>query len=178
MDKKCLVYTSSPMEQDTEVTGHPIVHVWVSSTAEDGDFFFYLEDVDEKGRAVLITEYPLRAGFAGLHDDDEQIATADVDVKPDLPWHGYKGADYNDQILAGSNVVELVVDLHPTSWVFRKGHAIRISLACADFPTFSLHPKLAPSNDPDDPSNIVPMITVYRDKAHSSYLELPLIPRK
>ncbi|MBN1222964.1 MAG: CocE/NonD family hydrolase [Candidatus Aminicenantes bacterium] len=178
MDKKCLTYTSPPLEVDTEVTGHPIVHAWVSSTAEDGDFFFYLEDVGEDGRAVLISEYPLRAGFAGLHDDDEQITVADVDVKPDLPWHGYKKADYVDKIFAGKAIVELVVDLHPTSWVFKKGHAIRISIACADFPTFSLHPKLAPSNNPEDPSNIVPVITVCRDEAHPSHVELPVIPHR
>ncbi|MCP4100861.1 MAG: CocE/NonD family hydrolase, partial [Lentisphaerae bacterium] len=33
-DLKCLTYTmTEPLEQDTEVTGHPIVHLWVSSTA-------------------------------------------------------------------------------------------------------------------------------------------------
>jgi putative CocE/NonD family hydrolase len=178
LDKKCLTYTSAPMEENLEVTGHPIVHAWVSSTADYGDFFFYLEDVADDGQAVLITEHPLRAGFAGLHDDDEQITAANVDVKPDLPWHGYKEADYVDKIFADNNIVKLVVDLHPTSWVFKKGHAIRVSIACADWPTFSLHPKLAPANNPDDPANILPVITVYRDEAHPSHIELPIIPRQ
>jgi predicted acyl esterase len=177
MDTKCLTYTTVPMEEDTEVTGHPIVHVWVSSTADDGDFFFYLEDVDEDGRAVLVTEYPLRAGFAGLHDDDEQITIAAVDVKPDLPWHGYKEDDYVNDIFADGNIVELVSDLHPTSWVFKKGHSIRVAIACADWPTFRLHPELGPTNDPSDPSNILPVIAVYWDDEHPSHIELPILPR-
>jgi len=177
MDKKCLTYTSDPLKKDTEVTGHPIVHVWVTSTAAYGDFYFYLEDVDEKGQAVLVTEYSLRAGFAGLHDNDEQIPTDDgIDVRPDLPWHGFKEADYVDGIFTGNNMVELVTDLHPTSWVFKKGHSIRVSIACADWPSFRLHPKLAPTNKPDEPGNIVPTIIVYRDEFHPSHIELPVIP--
>ena len=176
-DKQCLTYTSAPLEGDSEVTGHPVLHVWISSTADYGDFFFYLEDVDEEGRAILVTEYPLRAGFAGLHDDDEQITIAAVDVKPDLPWHGYKEGDYVGDIFANDNIVELVSDFHPTSWVFKKGHSIRVSIACADWPTFTLHPKLGPTNDPKDPANIFPVITVYWDDDHPSCIELPIIPR-
>jgi hypothetical protein len=86
LDTQCLTYTSAPMIWDTEVTGHPKVHLWVSSTAAYGDLYFYLEDVDKHGEAVLISEYPLRAGFAALHDNDDIITTADdVDVLADLP---------------------------------------------------------------------------------------------
>jgi len=55
-DRQCLTYTSGPLEQDIEVTGHPIVNLWVSSTADNGDFFVYLEDVDERGEAYYVTE--------------------------------------------------------------------------------------------------------------------------
>ena len=98
-------------------------------------------------------------------------------MKPDLPWHGYKESDYVANIFSDDNIVELVSDFHPTSWVFKKGHSIRVSIACADWPTFTLHPKLGPSNDPDDPDNILPVITVYWDEAHPSHIELPIIPR-
>ncbi len=65
-DRQCLTYTSDSLEKDTEVTGHPVVSFWVSSTADNGDFFVYLEDVDERGEAYYVTEGKLRAGFAGL----------------------------------------------------------------------------------------------------------------
>ncbi len=86
-DLQCLTHISEPMVQDTEVTGHTIIHLWVSSTADYGDFFVYLEEVDENGEAVLITEGVLRAGFANLVDNDEEIYSGEVgiDVLPDLP---------------------------------------------------------------------------------------------
>ena len=109
MDEKCLTYTSAPLDQDLEISGHPIIHVWVSSTAKYGDLFFYLEDVNEEGEAILITEYPLRAGFADLYDNDEEIYSGDlgIDVLPDLPWHGFEEAQYVDQIFEVREIVEI-----------------------------------------------------------------------
>jgi len=176
-DKKCLTYTTAPLKQDTEVTGHPIVKLWVSSTADYGDFFVYLEDVDENGRAILVTEGQLRAGFAAMHDNDE-MGVAGLDIEPELPWHGYESEDYADAILADGNVVKLEFDLHPTSWVFRKGRRIRVSVAGADWPTFRLHPELSPENKPDAPGNTMPTIAVHRGAQHPSHIRLPVIPEK
>jgi putative CocE/NonD family hydrolase len=178
-DKQCLTYTSAPMDGNMEVTGHPIVRLWVSSTDSYGDFFVYLEDVDEQGRVMLVSEGQLRAGFAALYDNNEMIASGahKIDVLPDLPWHGYEADQYVDGILANGKVVELVIDLHPTAWVFRKRHRIRLAVACADYPTFRLHPKLSPANTPDDPKNRAPTITVHRTTAHPSSIELPVIPK-
>jgi len=138
----------------------------------------YLEDVDEKGEAVLVSEGVLRAGFAGLYPNEEMIQSGktDVDVKPELPWHGFEKDQYVHNIFADNNVVELLFDLKPTSWVFRKSHSIRVTIACADWPTFRLHPRLSPFNDPNDPANIIPIITVYRDAERPSGITLPIIP--
>ncbi|OGP59413.1 MAG: hypothetical protein A2V67_07315 [Deltaproteobacteria bacterium RBG_13_61_14] len=178
-DKQCLTYTSAPLLAEMEVTGHPIVRFWVSSTADDGDFFVYLEDVDEKGKALLITEGVLRAGFAPLVSNDKEIwsGRSGVDVKPELPWHGFEKANYNPAIFAHGNIVELVFDLKPTSWVFKPGHSLRVTIAAADWPTFRLHERLAPDNDPRNPANIVPIITVHRDAEHPSRIQLPVIPK-
>jgi len=177
-DKSCLTYTSAPMAENTEVTGHPIVDLWASSTADRGDFFVYLEDVDEKGEVLLVTEGMLRAGFAKLVDNNKIIldGAKNIDVLPKLPWHGYRRADFVDNILAKGNIVRLYFDLFPTSWVFRKGHRVRVTIACANWPTFRLDEKLAPHNKPDDPANVIPTITVYRDAKHQSLISLPIIP--
>ena len=178
-DRQCLVYTSDPFDEDIEVTGHPIVRFWVSSTADYGDFFVYLEDVDEQGEAILVTEAQLRAGFAALHDNNEIVPASGrkIDVRPKLPWHGYKTDQYVEGILAGGKVVDLLIDFQPTAWVFKKGHRLRVSIACADYPTYRLHPKLSPKNSPDDPANTVPTITVHRGAKYPSHVELPVIPR-
>lgn len=177
-DKQCLTYTTGILDSDTEVTGYPIADFWVSSTAGNGDFFLYLEDITPDGKAVLVDESPMRAGFAGLKDINRIIlhGATGVDVLPKLPWHGYEKADYVDGIFNGGNIVELKFDLLPTSWVFKKGHRIRLSIATADWPTFLLDPTLSPSNRPDAPDNILPTITIHRDADHPSRIILPVIP--
>ena len=178
-DELCLCYTSAPVSVDTEVTGHPIVELYVSSTAATGDFYVYLEDVDEKGEAILVTEGVLNSSFAELQDNNDEImgGTKNIDVLPDLPWHGYEEGQENTKVFANDAVVKLVWDLMPTSWTFKAGHSIRVSIACADSPTFEITPSFSKSNDPDDPDNIIPTITVYRDDKHPSKIELPIIPK-
>ena len=177
LDRKCLTYTTAPLQSDVEVTGHPIVDFWVASTAPDGDFFVYLSDVTGDGRVVLVTEQPMRAGFAGLKDNNlmSMRGASGVDVLPDLPWHGYEKSDYNGGIFNGGAIVNLRFDLQPTSWVFKKGHSLRVSVAAADWPTFPLHPLLSPTNNPAAPDNVIPAITMYRDAAHPSKIVLPIV---
>jgi putative CocE/NonD family hydrolase len=179
-DKQCLTYTTDPVDGDLEITGHPIAELWVASTTDYGDFFVYFEDIDPQGKALLVSEGCLRAGFADMYDNDESIQSGNlgIDVQPELPWHGYERVEYRDRILAGGNIVKLYFDLQPTCWIFKKGHSMRVSIACADWPSFRLHEKLAPSNKPDDPDNIVPTVTIYRDSAHPSQILLPVIPEK
>jgi len=154
------------------------VHLWVSSTENDGDFFVFLEDVAPNGEAILVSEGMLRAGFADLHDVNDIIYNSGepIEVLPKLPWHGYKEAQYRPDILADEAVVELVIDLLPTAWVFREGHRLRISIAGADYPTFRLHETLSPANDPHAEDNIAPTVAVHRTEAHPSRIVLPVIP--
>lgn len=179
MDTQCLTYTMAPLTADSEVTGHPIIDLWVSSTANNGDFFVYLEDVDENGNAVLVTEGLLRAGFNQLFDNDIMINRGiyGIDVLPNLPWHGYEQGHYNENVFADGAIVNLKFDLLPTSWVFKKGHSIRISIACADSPTFEILSELSPNNDPTDPNNITPTITVYRNEQYASKILLPIVAK-
>src|SRR5262249_8441815 len=48
-DARLLVYESAPLEESTEVTGHPVITLYLSSTAPDGNVIAYLEDVDRSG---------------------------------------------------------------------------------------------------------------------------------
>ena len=167
-DEICLTYTTEALTEDTEVTGYPIVDLWVSSTSDDADFHIYLEDVDEEGSAVLVTEGVLRAGFAGLYDNDLSVnAGADgIEVLPELTWHGYEEDEYVSDIFADGEIVELYFELFATSWTFLEGHSIRISIACADTPTFETNSALSEDT----------VITVYRDEEHASKIILPIIP--
>jgi len=156
-DKKLLCYTSPPLTGDMEVTGHPIVRLFVSSTADDGNFFVYLEDVDLKGNVTYVTEGQLRALHRKL--SDEQPPYKDV-----VPYHSFKRND--GQPLAPGEVAEIVFDLLPTSYLFLKGHSVRVAIAGADKDHFALM-KVEPP----------PTLTFYRNNIHASAIELPVVPR-
>jgi len=151
-DRKLLCYTSRPLEKDTEVTGSPTVNLFLSSTASDGEFFAYLEDVDIKGRVLYVTEGELRAIDRALGSD------------PPYPqpqaYHSFKRRD--SLPLKAGEVSSIDFAMIPTSYLFRKGHAIRLALAGTDRDHFVALPGPPPS------------WTVYRDAAHRSSLGLPI----
>jgi hypothetical protein len=153
VDKKNLTYTTPPLEQDLEVTGDPIVHLFVSSTATDGAFFVYLEDIDENGVVNYITEGELKASLRKLEPRP---------WKPDLPWHRSYAEDATP--LTPGQVEEILIDLEPTSNVFLKGHSLRVSIAGWDASNFG-----GPQFDPP------PTLSMYRDSVRASYIELPII---
>jgi uncharacterized protein len=153
-DEKGLTYTSSPLTSEVEVTGHPVVHLWVTSSAKDGDFFAYLEDVTEVSFSKYITEGNLRASHRA-------ISTAPYKYLG-LPYHRSYAEDIAD---LPDQPVELVFDLLPTSYVFDAGHRIRVTITCADKDN-ALTPQLNPP----------PTVHLYRDADHASYIVLPIIP--
>ena len=154
-DANGLTYTSAPLKTAVEVTGHPIVHLWATSTADDGDFFAHLEEVDESGYSHYLTEGVLRASHRQL----------------DPPPFGYMNLPYHRSYaedrapLPSGQPVELVFDLHPTSNIFDAGHRIRLTITCADQTSFDT-PVLSPA----------PKVSLYRNGQFASYIQLPLIP--
>ena len=66
--------------------------------------------------------------------------------------------------LSIGEIAELTFDLLPTSYLFRKGHIVRMALAGADKDHF------APL--PGDP----PRVQFHRTRTHPSCIELPLMP--
>jgi putative CocE/NonD family hydrolase len=172
-DRKCFVYETEALDGDIEVTGHPIVNLYVSSDRPDADIFAYICDVDEHGESVYVTEGQMRAGWYPLYPDDNQVNGA-VDIKPDLPWHGYERNRYVKNPLEGGRVVELRFDLFPMAWVFKKGHRIRLALAGVDAGNFEMNPAFGSV----DSGNLKPTtLYFHRGGKSASRIELPVIPR-
>ncbi len=153
-DEKGLTYTTPPLPAEVEVTGHPVVHLWVTSSAKDGDFFVYLEDISAARYSKFVTEGNLRASHRA-------ISTAPYE-NLGLPYHRSYAEDIAD---LPDQPVELVFDLLPTSYVFAAGHRIRVTITCADKDT-----ALTPQLDPP------PTVHLYREADHASYIVLPIIP--
>lgn len=153
-DEKALTYTTPPLETSVEVTGHPVVHLWLTAGVPDLDLFVYLEDFDAKGNSTYISEGNLRASHRALNPAPYDNLC--------LPHHRHYESDLLS--IPVGEPVELVFDLLPTSYRFQEGHRIRIAIAFADAGNFD-----TPVLDPP------PTLRLLRTPNHPSYVELPVI---
>ena len=151
-DGRCLTYTTAALAEAVEITGHPLLTCWVSSSAADGDFHFRLEQVGPDGRATYVTEGSLRASHRG-------VAAAPFD-NLGLPYH--RGCS-TDMLPLGAGPARLLVDLSPISWLFPAGSRIRLSISCSDADNAPAPVVLPP-----------PVVRVHRSAPHASFLDLPV----
>lgn len=158
LDDKGAVYTSPPLPANLQVTGSPILHLWLTATNADANVFAYLEDVAPDGAVAILSHgrlklshrAPGKAGFATL----------------DLPWHNDREADLLPAPIDAPS--EVVFDLLPTSKVFKAGHRLRLTLTGADPRQRNLREVTL------DPA---PVLGLMRGGRTASFLDLPVIPR-
>jgi putative CocE/NonD family hydrolase len=156
-DEKMLCYTGAPLESDTEVTGHPVATLHLTCSERDCAPIVYLEDVTPEGRCVYVTEGVFRA----LH---RKPGPNPPTLPATGPSHSFNRADAEP--LSPGAPAELAFDLLPTSYLFRKGHRIRIAIAAAD----SDHMSRIPDGRP-------PLLRFFRDRLRASRIALPVMPR-
>jgi putative CocE/NonD family hydrolase len=146
-----LIYSTPPLESDTEVTGPVTLDLFASSSAVDTDFTAKLVDVWPDGLAQNLTEGILRASY-------RESTTGEP--KPIVP----------------SKVYEYKIDLWSTSNLFLKGHRIRLEVSSSNFPRFDRNLN---TGKPASTSSTFVKATniVFHDGAHPSALVLPVVPR-
>ncbi len=154
-DARLLTYTSDPLTEDIEITGSPVVTLYVSSTNTDGAFFVYLEDLDEAGEVRYLTEGQLR----GIQ---RKISADPPPYNMLIPYHSFKRKDAMP--LVPGEIARLNFGLRPISALIKKGHRIRIAIAGADKDSFARIPKEG-----------TPTITVERNRTYASHIDLPVI---
>jgi uncharacterized protein len=108
-DAFSLVFDTPPLPADLEILGFPVVEISGTADAEPLHWFARLGDVAPDGTVTLVTG----AGRAGRPDPMRDRGSV-----PALP--------------APSGGLPL--ELHVTSWVFPRGHRIRLSLSNAMWP--------------------------------------------
>jgi putative CocE/NonD family hydrolase len=149
-----LAYLTPPLTDDLEVTGHPVMNLWMSANAADADILARIEDVAPDGTSRT---YNMHGQFRASR---RPLAKAPYD-NLGLPWHSHKAADARP--LTPGTPSEIVFDMLPMSYIFKAGHQLRLVLVFSD-------PK-APSK-PDAST----MVTVLRGPDRGSFITLPVIP--
>ncbi len=157
-DKKLLTYTSAPMEQDMEITGHPLVTLFLTSTESDGALIVYLEDVAPDGRVTYITEGQLRA-----------VMRKTTEEEPLYKKFGPHRSERRDDAspLVPGEMAELTFDLWATSVLIKQGHRIRVAITGADKDSFLRYPR----------DGSVPVLTIQRNAVIGSKIVLPMRAR-
>jgi putative CocE/NonD family hydrolase len=150
-DRSLLYYESAPLVRDMEVTGHPVVVLFVSSADDDAHLFAYLEDVSPDGSVAYVTEGQLRL----LH---RRLARPPFPYETPAPIHGFARADAAP--LAAGEVASVTLDLLPISWLFERGHRVRVVFTGADGDHFEV---MAPRT-----------LRVRSSAEHPSRVELPV----
>jgi uncharacterized protein len=108
VDAFSLVYDSAPLAEDVAILGRPRALLNASATAPLADWFARLSDVAPDGTVTQITG----AGINGAQRDSMS----------------------NPRDLEPGKVYSLEIAMHLTSWVFPKGHRIRIAISNALWP--------------------------------------------
>ena len=145
-----LVYSTEPLDADTEVTGPVSAELYVSSSAVDTDFTAKLVDSHPDGFARNLADGILRLRYRNSFERAEPLVPGEI----------YK----------------IHIDLWATSNLFRKGHRIRLEISSSNFPRYDRNLntgeelltgwRMVAANQ-----------TVYHDPDHPSALILPIVPR-
>ncbi|MDB3906614.1 CocE/NonD family hydrolase [Crocinitomicaceae bacterium] len=152
MDDRMLVYTSVPMEDDLQITGAPEISLWLSSTHEDGVVLVYLEDVDENGKSVYVTEGGLRLIHRKMAEPSDST----------FNLHTFNEKDA--ALMIPGKVEEITLRFLPTSVTIKKGHSIRIAIAGADKGIFDKCPKRGK-----------PTLDIHASEVYDSHIVLPVV---
>ena len=108
VDAFSLVYDSAPLQQDLAILGRPQALLKASATAPLADWFARLSDVAPDGTVTQITG-------AGINGAQRESMTEPRALEP-------------------GKVYPLDIVMHLASWVFPKGHRIRLAISNAQWP--------------------------------------------
>jgi len=108
VDAFSLVYDSAPLESDAAILGRPRALLQASATAPQANWFARLCDVALDGTVTQITG-------AGINGAQRESMSQPKDLDP-------------------GTVYPLDIEMHLTSWVFPKGHRIRVAISNALWP--------------------------------------------
>ena len=125
-----LTFLTPPLVSETEITGPSTVKLFASSSTEDADFFLVLRVFTADLREVV---------FQGAIDPHTPVGQGwlrashrKLDASLSLPWRPFHAHD-EIQLLRPGEVVELEIEIWPTSIVVPAGHRIGLTVRGRDY---------------------------------------------
>lgn len=152
-----LVFQTTPLERDVEVTGPIEVELWISSSAVDTDF-----------TAKLIDVYPASEDYP----DEYHLNLTDSILRV-----RYRDGWSKPTLMTPGETYRIRISLAPTSNLFKAGHRIRLDISSSNFPRFDLNPNTGEPMGRHTHS-VKARNTVYVDHTQPSNVVLPIIPAR
>ena len=150
-----LVFETAPLEAAVEVTGTPVAHLHVASSAPDTDFTIKLLDVYPPN-----ADYP--EGFA-------------MNLAHGILRARFRNSFERPEPMEPGTIHELAIPTFPTSNLFARGHRIRVEISSSNFPHFDVNP-----NTDWRVPGLAPQMAVnalHLGSAHPSHIVLPVVHR-
>jgi len=149
-DAFSLVFDSPPLAEEAEILGFPLVELHGSSDAEPLHWFGRLCDVAPDGTVTLVTGGG-RAGRPDPQRDGGSLPGSAIPAAKSAP------SAQSTPITQAA----LPLELHVTSWVFPRGHRIRLALSNAMWPMIWPTPRSATATvrlGPDGTRLVLPVV--------------------
>ena len=152
-----LTFESSPLRENTEITGQVIVNLWISSSAPDTDF-----------TAKLIDSYPPNSDYPEGYD---------MNLSDTVLRTRYRNAWTDPEMMKKGSVHQITITLPSTSNLFKTGHRIRVDIASSNFPRLEVNPG---TGEPvgRHTHSVSAKNTIYFGGDTSSHVVLPVVPGK
>ena len=148
-----LTFQTPKLEDDTELTGDIVMHLWASSSTLDTDFTAKLIDVHPPS-----DDYP--DGFA-------------INITDSIIRARYRNGWTQAELMEPGNPYRFTFHLYPTSNVFRKGHRIRLDISSSNWPRFDVNRNTGGPLGLDQRYEIAHQ-TIFHSAEHPSHVVLPL----
>ena len=116
-------FETAPLAADLEITGHPVVDLWIETAASDTDVAARIDDVAPDGST---RSYQM---LGQLRASQRTLAQAPYN-NLGLPWMTHREADAKP--LPANAATELRFDLLPMSYIFKAGHKVRVTFTFVD----------------------------------------------
>ncbi len=148
-------FAGQVLARDLTVTGSPVIHLNITADRPDASLFAYLEDVAPNGAVTEVTEGRLRASLRALSQAPWAV--------PGTPWHRSWKQDAKPLVPGTPAVLEF--DLMPTSYLFRAGHRLQVTVSGSDY-----------RERVRDSDAVGERIAIIGSPALRSYLDVPVAP--
>ena len=182
-------FKSRHFDEETEITGPMALKLFVSSSTEDADLFVVLRLFSDQDNEVV---------FQGAVDPYTPIAQGwlrashrKLDQQLSRPWRPYH-SHTEKAVLNPGEIVEMDIEIWPTSIVIPKGYYLMLSIQGKDYECPDAQPQKLSNfknqlkgcgpflhNDPiDRDARFNGQTSLHFGESRAPYLLLPIIPKQ